>query len=325
MSDSDTDTLRAAEATAESAVDAGQGELPAAAEEREAAMSEAGDESELQAGAAAEPAALTAAESDAEPTHARHGWAARLPALLPLRIPPSPRTLRLLATLGAIVVLVALLPTLLNASHNPVNATRARATATPQPPTPIPSPTAIPGYRPLVDSSDGFVIQRPLAWSCSPSHPGVDCIDSPDAQTYRFQVQLPGDWTGADATSSNGGSAWVDYALSAFSDVPGRTFERVPVTGAPGSIGGETWQSGAAIIGIEQPGASDGSGGASAASTTPTPTEVRIRVQVYATVHDGTPFIIALYAADDTFSTGSNLYFQPMLQSFAFLPNSDDR
>jgi hypothetical protein len=237
------------------------------------------------------------------------------------RMPPSPRTLRLLVTLGAVVALLVLLPALLSANRNAADATRARPTATPQPPTPVPSPTALPGYQPLVDATDGFVIQYPLAWSCAPSNPGVDCIDSPDAQTFRLQVQLPSNWSSADVADPTSGAAWVDYALSAFSDVPGRTFQRVPVTNPPASIGGATWQSGAAIVGIEQPGASGGSG---EASPTPVPQEVRIRVQVYATVHNGTPFVIAVYAADDKFAAGSSQYFQPMLRTFAFLPNDND-
>jgi hypothetical protein len=229
-------------------------------------------------------------------------------------LPPSPRSLRLLVMVGAIVILFALMPTLLNSSHNPAGAERARATATPRPSTAAPSPTSMPGYQPLVDNADGFVIQYPLAWACAPSNPGVDCIDSPDAQNYRLQVQLPGRWTGANTGADpNDASVWVDYALGAFSDVPGRTYERAPGPAQAATFGGATWQSGAAIItiGMDQdnpPGQPNGQ-------------QVRIRVQVYATVHTSQPYIIALYAADDHFSAGSSLYFQPMLKSFAFLSN----
>jgi hypothetical protein len=48
--------------------------------------------------------------------------------------------------------------------------------------------------------------------------------------------------------------------------------------------------------------------------------QTRIRVQVYATVYNGRPYIINLFAADDRFSAGLTQFFNPMLQSFAFLP-----
>jgi hypothetical protein len=227
-----------------------------------------------------------------------------------------------MVTIGSIVILLALLPTVLNASHNPAGAERARPTQTPLPPTATPSPTAMLGYAPLVDGADGFVVQRPLGWTCSRSNPGIDCIDSPDAQNFRLQVQLPGKWTGADAGADpNDASVWVEYALGAFSDVPGRTYERVPGPLSPATFGGATWQTGAAIIGMEDDNSSDQS---VTPSATPAAPLVRIRVQVYATVHGAKPYIIALYAADDQFSGGSSQYFQPMLQSFAFLSDGNE-
>jgi len=273
-----------------------------------------------------EPETLNSAEApDDAPdmsavVHDSAGQAA--PSRWALRLPPSPRTVRLAATVGSVVVLLALLPAMLNASHNPAGAQRARPTATSSPTT-ASSPTAMPGYQPLVDREDGFIIQHPLDWSCSASNPGVDCIDSPDAQNYRLQVQLPGNWTGADTgPDPNDASVWVDYALGAFSDVPGRTYERVPSPSRPATFGGATWQSGVAIIGMEQDNPPTPTSGTVAASPVP---QVRIRVQVYATVHDTKPYIIALYAADDHFSTGNSLYFQPMLKSFAFLPNNNQQ
>lgn len=238
-----------------------------------------------------------------------------------VRLPPSPRTMRLLVVVGSSALLLMLLPALLNGSHNPAGAERALPTATVVPTaTPLPSPTAMAGYQPLVDSEDGFVIQFPLAWSCSPSNPGVDCIDSPDAQNYRLQVQLPGGWTGANTGKDpNDASVWVNYALSAFSDVPGRTYERLPDTGQTTTIGGVAWQSGAAVVGMEPD--------TDSSNATPTPTQppVRIHVQVYATVYGGKPYIIALYAADDQFAAGTQRYFQPMLNSFAFLPQGSQQ
>ncbi|MEO7001140.1 MAG: PsbP-related protein [Ktedonobacterales bacterium] len=45
-----------------------------------------------------------------------------------------------------------------------------------------------------------------------------------------------------------------------------------------------------------------------------------IRVEVYATVYNGRPYIITLLASDDRFAAGSIEFFQPMLQSYEFLP-----
>ena len=234
-------------------------------------------------------------------------------------LPPSPRTMRLIVGTCSALLLLALLPALLNASHHNAGAVSAPPTATAVPTaTPLPSPTAMPGYQPLVDSADGFVIQYPLTWTCSSSNPGVDCIDSPTEQNYRVQVQLPGSWTGAD-TGHNAGDAsvWVDYALSAFSNVPGRTYQRLSDANRSVAFGGVTWSSGAALVGIEP----DGSNGSADATATPTPPLVLIRVQVYATLYNNHPYIIALYAAKDQFSSGMSRYFQPMLNSFAFLPD----
>jgi hypothetical protein len=223
------------------------------------------------------------------------------------------RSRRLLVTAAVLLVLLAVLPALLDASHSHGGTARAQpgptATATATA-TPIPGLTPIAGYTPYVDRTDGFIIQYPNVWSCAPSHPGVECIDSPDAQNYKLQVQLPGNWTQANTGSDpNDASVWVDYALSAFSDTPG--YQRVPNPPEPGAYGGATWRAGAAVISVQQ---------SSDPNATPSGPPVRIRVQVYATVHDERPYIIALYAADDQFGDGVNRYFQPMLNSFQFLP-----
>lgn len=237
-----------------------------------------------------------------------------------IELPPSPRTIRLLVATCSGLLLLALLPALLNASHHSVGAVSAPPTATLMPTaTPLSVPTAMPGYQPLVDSTDGFVIQYPLAWTCSTSNPGIDCMDSPSAQNYRLQVQLPGGWTGADTGKNpDDASVWVDYALSAFSDVPGRTYQRLADANQSAVIGGVIWQGGAAVVGIEPDNASN------EATATPTQPLALIRVQVYATLYSNRPYIIALYAANDQFDAGSARYFQPMLNSFAFLPASHD-
>jgi hypothetical protein len=70
------------------------------------------------------------------------------------------------------------------------------------------------------------------------------------------------------------------------------------------TFAGSTWQTGRGVI-------SDQVGQVSQAS---------IRVQVYATIYQGKPYIISLYAADGTFSVADTVYFQPMRESFEFLP-----
>jgi hypothetical protein len=246
-----------------------------------------------------EPPTLEEPRSELQAREMRTGAA-------PLR---SPAVRRFLLGVAVLVCSLALIPTALNANQNQVSAQHAQPTATATA-TPASTATAIAGYTPFVDSADGFALQYPVAWSCSASNPGVDCIDSPDTQSYRLQVQVPGDWTSADTGGDpNDSAAWVNFALSAFSDVPGRTYERLPGSSSV-TIGGTKWQGGAAIISMEQ---------ATSATVTPSAAPVRIHIQVYATVHNNKPYIIALYAEDERFSSGTKQYFQPMLNSFAFL------
>jgi hypothetical protein len=190
-------------------------------------------------------------------------------------------------------------------------AATATATATPQP---TPSPTAalsatpMPGFKLFTDPPGSFQIQYPAAWISSQRDTAVNFYDNP--LSYQVQVGQPGDPNlcgGADIASAS--VCWVDYVLGQEQQRWGDQFQRLngPIPSA--TIGGQTWQSGVAVIGVQS------SSGSPALTGQP-----GIRFQVYATLWNGKPYIIALSAADDIFVSGNARYFQPMLSSFQFLP-----
>jgi hypothetical protein len=216
--------------------------------------------------------------------------------------------------IGVTVVALAipLLSLIASNARHPIS--QVQPTATPQPTATVsPTPTLIPGFQYVADSEDGFTLQVPQHWACAETNPGIECRDDADAPNYKAQVQLPSDWTvPGGQPNGNDASPWVNYALNAFSETPGQVFERAPGPTSTITINGVRWQTSGGLISVDTSSGQDG---------TPTATPpIHIRVQVYATIHNDKPYLIALYSTDEQFTAATELYFQPMLRSFQFIP-----
>ena len=176
----------------------------------------------------------------------------------------------------------------------PTQAPTATATQTP-------SPTPMTGFELYVDRLDGFTIQYPQTWVFSSTNPGAQFDDNSVDNSYEVQVLLPGQATTPDTSpGQDPASAWVNYEMSQLAKLPG-SFQQIAGPVPSRTIGGQTWESGVALISSNQ---------------------TIIRVQVYATVYQGKPFLINLLAVDDRFTAGTVEFFNPMLDSFKFLPSN---
>src|SRR5262249_48075835 len=223
----------------------------------------------------------------------------------PMRINPFGLALRRLPLVvgGASVLFAVLLIALL------ANSTRGSAGAQqrPQPtPTPTatvsPTPTALPGFQIYLDQSQGFLIQYPVQWVSKLAPPVVDFNDT--NVNYQVEISLPDpDMLSSQPDDSALASAWVDYTLDGLAPRIGDQFQRVPGPVPAVHFGDAEWQSGVGIIVAD-----DG--------------QTRLRVQVYATIHEGKPYILTLLAADSAFLFAEQDFFTPMLQSFQFLPSA---
>lgn len=224
------------------------------------------------------------------------------PASAPL-LPPRARRVTIMAGLAGCVLLATLLLLLTDAGRTTAGVGRAQATPTPKPSptaTTIPTPTAMLGFKVYTDAPDGFIIQYPGTWQLSSPSPTIEFDDNKNDSSYAVQVIIPSDTTPPGSTNPGDASAWVQYAIDQLATVTGTVQQETgPIPSKV--IGGEAWQSGIARISQGQ---------------------TVIRVQVYATVHNGKPYIINLLAVDDRFFAGSEEFFDPMLSSFQFLPPS---
>jgi hypothetical protein len=199
-----------------------------------------------------------------------------------------------------IITLVLLLTTSVRGgspttAHHPPTATpRPTATATK-----IPSPTAMPGFQLFVDTTDGFMLQYPVGWVQHLNNPGAEFSDDAGNPTFEMQVLLPSDSAAAGLTGDpNDPQSWVNFAMESFATQYAGQFQEDAGPLPAAQFAGATWQTARGII----------------------TDQVRIRVQVYATVYQGKPYIISLFASDDAFSVADTVYFQPMRLSFQFLP-----
>ena len=190
----------------------------------------------------------------------------------------------------------------------------ATATAT-LTPTPSPSPTStlppgvslVPGFALYQDASSGFLLQYPETWPQPSTDPslGVQFADSSnlDAARYVVQVNQPDPLTLGVSTGPDPNTAaanWVNFELTNFQQTEeshGFTFTRQPGPMSAVDIGGQQWQTGTAVI----------SG-----------PDLTLQVYVYATIHQGKPYVINLLASSDAFATGQKVYFEPMLTTFHF-------
>jgi hypothetical protein len=184
-------------------------------------------------------------------------------------------------------------------AKHPTATPRPTATATA---TVFPSPTPMLGFQVYLDRSAGFIIQYPLQWIRQSNNPEVAFLDDTNNPRYQVQLDLPGDATSIGLQGDpNNPAAWLNYAMNQLSSQFGDGFQQLPGPTPAAVIGGEQWQSSVALLSISG---------------------VNVRVQVYATVHDGKPYILSLEAADERFDAGRQLYFGPMLGSFQFLPST---
>lgn len=210
----------------------------------------------------------------------------------------------IMAAMAGCVLFATLLLLFTDAGRTTAGVGKARATPTARPSptaTAISSPTAMLGFKVYTDVPDGFIIQYPSTWQLSSPSPTIEFDDSKNDSSYAVQVIIPNDATPPGSGGDPGAaSAWVQYAIDQLATVAGTVQQETgPIPSKV--IGGEVWQSGIARISQGQ---------------------TVIRVQVYATVHNGKPYIINLLAVDDRFIAGSEEFFDPMLSSFQFLsPN----
>jgi hypothetical protein len=126
--------------------------------------------------------------------------------------------------------------------------------------------------------------------------------DDSNETGYAMQVALPGASALANPPQDvTNPSAWVEYELSYLQSKYPQNFVRLSDGQTSRTIGGIVWQGGAGLI---------------------TNNSAGIRVQVYATVYHGRPYIINLLSASDRFSAGMIEFFSPMLNNFAFTPQT---
>lgn len=227
-------------------------------------------------------------------------------SVMPFVVAVPPRRVRALSVAGAVLVMLTFLLLLSDSSplqsHRVTAATvrptaTARATATA---TVFPTPTPMTGFQVYQDTTEGFLIQYPVPWTHAPASPGIEFNDNAKVPGYIMQVLVPGDATSvAQGQNAQDASTWVNYELSNLAKQWGSNYSQVPGPTPAVRVNTVTWQSGEAELSVNQ---------------------TRIHVQVYATVHDGKPYIVNELAAEDQFTSGSQQYFTPMMRSLTFLP-----
>ncbi|HEY7782956.1 MAG TPA: PsbP-related protein [Ktedonobacterales bacterium] len=208
--------------------------------------------------------------------------------------------------IGLIVAVLALAAPLLisSASSGPEAATRPTAVPPTPTVTPLPSPTSAvgAGLSAYVDTATGYEMGYPASWTATQQNPGVAFDDANN--DYEVHVILPNNSALPDQSDpTTMAASWVDYALDSEQQRWGaNNFQRLGGPTPPVTIGGQAWQTGTALIGTQY--------------------DARIRLQVYATIHNGTAYVLVLLAPDPLFARGQQAYFGPMLASFVFLPAS---
>ncbi len=166
-------------------------------------------------------------------------------------------------------------------------------------PTVLPTPTIQPGFQLFVDNADGFFVQYPVSWTHRLTNPGAEFADN--ANTFEMQVLLPSDSAASGLQGNpNDPESWVNFAMQSFASLDAGNFQQDAGPFPAATFAGTTWKTARGLI----------------------TDQVSVQVQVYATVYQGKPYIIALYAADGTFNAAEVAYFKPMRQSFEFLPSA---
>ena len=159
--------------------------------------------------------------------------------------------------------------------------------------------------RSRIDNADGFLLQYPAGWTHRLSNPGADFADDAVNATFEMQVLLPSDSAAAGLSGDpNDPASWVNFAMQSFANQFAGDFQQEAGPLPAATFAGSTWQTARGLITYQE-------GRVSLDST---------QIQVYATIYQGKPYIIGLFALGGTFSIGDKLYFQPMRESFEFLP-----
>ena len=223
----------------------------------------------------------------------------------PARLPRGLRTRRDLLVLVAVGLLAFVLVLILaDGGQSKAQTGVVRPTATTRPTATVtmtPSPTAQPGFQIYSDPSEGFLVQYPRNWVPSPINPGIQFDD--DATNPGFEVQVispdPSYSCSQSTTKPNDASVWVNCELGNLAKKWQGYFQQLPGPTPSVAFGNTVWQSGVGFLGTSSP---------------------RLRVQVYATIQNGKPYIVNVLATEDRFAFGTTEFFQPMLQSFKFLP-----
>jgi hypothetical protein len=225
---------------------------------------------------------------------------------LPAPRPPA-RHVRLgvlAALVGLAVLAIAALALDPLAAHPSGAVTRPQPTAT-STATATPTSATMPGFKLFSDPSAGFAIQYPENWQVSQNDLGVNFYDNDTLTTYQLQIDQPADpYQCVQPDVASASACWVDYVFSQEQPRYGDQFQRMNGPIPPVTIGGQVWQSGLAVLGVQES------------------PDMRIRYQVYATIWSGKPYIIGLFTPDHLFAQGNQRYFEPMLSSFLFLPNA---
>jgi hypothetical protein len=257
------------------------------------------------------------AVTPAAATHAAPASSRPAPPLSPISPggpgePPGPRSplqphaaaLAISVLLGTILVVTAVLPGDLRTTHPDP---QAQDTVTPHPTitaSAVPTAGALPGFAIYADPKTDFTLQYPTTWTAAPKDSGVEFYTS-DAQDIEYVVDvLPEGGTSSGGTTNDPteASQWVNLALQGVQQQESvQNFLRVTGPLPAVTIGGQTWQSGAAVFDVLQ---------------------LHSRVQVYATLYQGKPYVITLLAPDASFAAGERMYFKVMLATFQFVPTS---
>ena len=198
------------------------------------------------------------------------------------------------------------------------------------------------------ENSPGYITQVLLPGSLTSAGPTTNPDDSSVWVNYELK-NLAKQWPQEDFTRSStltsttiGGVVWqcgvglVSINASTPTTTPTAsavsTATATPTQGTPTASQGATdlppcqGNAGATATGATPTTAATATGSAEG-SPTASPAQKClvspcIRVEVYATVYNGRPYIINLLASDDRFAAGAIEFFQPMLQTYQFLPTS---
>jgi len=162
--------------------------------------------------------------------------------------------------------------------------------------------TASAGFQVFIDTSDGFLLQYPVGWTHQTNNSITEFSDDAATTTFQMQVLPPNSLANASPPGNpNDPNSWVTFAMQSYALGFAGHFQQDAGPLPAATFAGATWQTGRGLISDQT-------------------SQVSIQIQVYATVYQGKPYIISLYAASDAFNVVDMVYFKPMRESFEFLP-----